>query len=127
VFLTPDEIVELDSHLLSPGREMRACMDRILPTYAAIRASRLVYALNEGTDSSGVYFLFNRWALLYVGKASCIFARLRTHYMNSLDRRTIVIPFNKVAVLECPAPLNSDVEVYYLEKLRPPFNVKMHR
>lgn len=88
-----------------------------------IRRRRVPYRIGGGPDGSGVYFLFYRWALTYIGLSVCVGARLRSHCMNRVDRRTRVIPFNKYSVIDVPELWFKQVEGYYIRRERPPFNV----
>lgn len=90
---------------------------------AEIRARRIPYSVGRGPEGSGIYFLFLRWALVYVGKSVDMAARLRAHYLNIITRQTSVIPFDKVAAIEVNERWLLEVESYYIAKYRPPFNV----
>lgn len=91
---------------------------------ADIRRRREIYRRGAGPLGSGIYFLFVRWALVYVGQSVRVADRLHSHFMNRVDRRTRLIPFNKFSVIEVPRPWLDDVEIHYIRALKPPFNIK---
>lgn len=93
-----------------------------------IRARRAPYRIGDG-DGSGVYFLFLRWALLYVGQSVEVGSRLRAHFIKRLCARQIgytgtIIWFNKVSVIPVPEYWLDEVESHYIATLRPPYNIR---
>lgn len=84
---------------------------------------------------SGVYFLWRGPALLYVGQSVCVGTRLGQHEDAQIGmRRAKVIPFDRSTVLDLTDSefVNTDrqrraldaVELAYIRKFRPPYNVK---
>jgi hypothetical protein len=90
-----------------------------------IRAQRVVYSRGYGPCESGIYFLFRRWALVYVGQSVNINARLHAHYMKRATDRHNAIWFNKVTTIEVPRYWLEKVEHHYISKYRPPFNIRL--
>lgn len=89
-----------------------------------IRATRQLYRWNMGCNV-GIYFLFLRWALVYVGQSVNVPSRLNSHRWASLGKGAgKPIPFNKVAVIEVPRYWLDEIEGHYIETYRPPFNVR---
>lgn len=110
-----------------PGRVPLDHAAVFLP-FSEIRARRQPYNLGD-SDGCGIYFLFRRWVLLYVGLSVNVSARLRAHYMKRLCARYTnyqgtIIWFDKVTVLPVPECWLDDVESHYIATLRPPYNIK---
>lgn len=90
-----------------------------------IRATRVPYRYNMASWKCGVYFLFLRWALIYVGQSVGLSARLNAHRFASMGvgagKR---MPFNKVAMIEVPRHWLDEVENHYIATYKPPFNIR---
>lgn len=63
---------------------------------------------------SGVYFLFKRKKLLYVGQSRNVFSRVGTH-----ARR---VKFDAFAYIEYPVHLLKRYETIYIHRFQPPLN-----
>lgn len=63
---------------------------------------------------SGVYFLFKRKKLLYVGQSRNVFSRVGTHARK--------VKFDSFTYLEYPLHLLSKYEQHYIAKFQPPLN-----
>lgn len=98
--------------------------DAVFRPLAEIRARRQPWVVGCGPDGPGVYFLFMRWGLSYVGQSTCVCARLRAHRMNHFDRTSRVIPFNNWSAIEVPQHWLNEVEYFYINKYWPRFNLK---
>lgn len=112
--------------MLLPREEIEPLdRDAVLLPLAEIRAMRQLYHWNMGDFECGVYFLFLRWALVYVGQSVCLHQRINGHRWASLGRGAGKrIPFNKVAMIEVPRPHLDEVELHYIRALKPAFNVR---
>lgn len=91
---------------------------------AEISATRQLYRRGLDLPASGVYFLFQRGELNYIGRSVTVNWRLLTHYMNRVDRKTRVIPFDEVAVIDVPRYWLDEVERHHIKKCQPPFNIR---
>lgn len=89
-----------------------------LPPLAVIRARRAPYRFRGGPQGGGVYFLFVRWALSYVGQSVDIAYRLERHYLARC------VPFNAVAHIEADLYELDRIEAHYIRTLQPRFNVR---
>jgi hypothetical protein len=49
----------------------------------------------------------------------------RAELLDAFDRTTRVIPFNKWTAIEVPEYWMNEVEYFYINKYRPPFNIKL--
>lgn len=85
-----------------------------------IRARRAPYGVKL-PERCGVYFLFLRWALVYVGRTCRPNVRLRQH------RDGRAIPFTHVAFVITPMLWHDEIEGEYIRLLRPPFNFALKR
>ena len=65
---------------------------------------------------SGIYFLFDRGNIVYVGKSLDIFVRIRTHYRDEAK------VFDRWAYLKCPAEGLDEMEREYIELFQPYLN-----
>ena len=94
--------------------------ETLLSPLSEIARGRIAYRLGDGPSHSGVYFLFLRWALVYVGQSVKVSARLRAH------RADRIIPFNKFSVIDVPRHWLDKVEYHYIAAHRPRFNLRLH-
>lgn len=120
----PPPAPELEPRFIPPPLDR----DAVFRQLSEIRAKREVYRIGDG-DGSGIYFLFKRWALLYVGQSVDVGARLRAHFIKRLCARQVgytgtIIWFNKVSVIPVPEYWLDEVESHYITTLQPPCNMK---
>jgi hypothetical protein len=109
----------LHAHGLASGEARPTLLT--MPAYSPlveIRGGRQHYRVGSGPVGPGVYFLFLRWALTYVGQSNNIAARLRAHHKGRQ------IPFNKFFAIGIPVFWLDKAEAFYIERDRPPFNIK---
>lgn len=66
----------------------------------------------------GVYFLIHRSQIVYVGMSTNVGARLREH------RRDKTKDFDEFSFMPCPIDEAARMEVFYIERLSPKYNVK---
>lgn len=116
----------LDEPAVAPAPAPAALDFRdFLVPFAEVRARRRVYQSGDGPGYySGVYFLFYRFALLYVGQSNAIATRLMQHEAKRWIRPDRFIPFSSWAAVEAPREVVDAVELHYISALAPAFNIK---
>jgi len=75
----------------------------------------MIHLVLRANQIAGVYFLFLRRHLVYIGQSSCCLRRLGQHR----DRGMV---FDEVIIIEGASWDISDVETYYVTMLKPPRN-----
>jgi hypothetical protein len=81
-----------------------------------IRNHKIVDWQNE--SQGGVYFLFYKSELVYIGKANCLSDRLYTHYHSDKV-------FDEISFIKgFPDYFLEDVELFYTHKYKPSLNLK---
>jgi site-specific recombinase XerC len=81
-----------------------------------IRNHKIVDWQNE--SQGGVYFLFYKSELVYIGKAICLSDRLYTHYHSDKV-------FDEISFIKgIPDYFLEDVEMFYIHKYKPSLNLK---
>ena len=83
--------------------------------YLSEKAISYRYKQNIVSNSTCVYFLFHKLELVYVGKTNNITARLAQHF----ERKD----FDSVAFIDVPDLFVDEVELYYIRKFCPPYNI----
>ena len=111
---------QIDSLPIAPaGYELSAWMDGNWRQFVAGPDMPLTeYRLLSGPQASGIYFLFYRGGLVYVGKADSPISRLKAHRLNS-DKT-----FNEYGFIRVPRILTAYVEAPYIDALSPAWNAK---
>jgi hypothetical protein len=135
VFLTADELVEPESERGTKHWWRVFHRTAIFPK-DLLRALVSPMAFKGETRSrSGIYFLWFGPALLYVGQSRCVVSRIYQHE-DARDglRAAKAIPFNRATFLELADSdwittdrerrARDQVELAYIRKYRPPYNVK---
>jgi hypothetical protein len=90
----------------------------------AIAARRVKYERGTGWPLTGVYFLFHDGELLYIGLSNQVPGRLWSHFIRRVDWPDNAIWFNEAAVIEVPEFWLRRVEAHYIDRERPPRNIK---
>lgn len=90
----------------------------------AIAARRVKYERGTAWPLTGIYFLFRDGELLYIGLSNQVQGRLWSHFIRRVDWPDNAIWFNESAVIEVPEFWLRRVEAYYIDRERPPRNVR---
>jgi site-specific recombinase XerD len=100
----------------TPLKWLESQFHRWNKTYAQIKNLKIVDWQNE--SRGGVYFLFHKSELVYIGKANCLSERLDTHYHSDKI-------FDEISFIKgIPDYFLEDVEMFYIHKYRPSLNLK---
>ena len=91
---------------------------------ADIEAMRAKYRIGRGHNAPGVYFLWDAEGLMYIGKSVQPSLRLRAHFMQRVDNPGNAMWFSDYASIEVPREWLGDIEVAYIRRERPAFNVQ---
>ncbi len=78
-------------------------------------------SIHEGT--SGVYFLFMWWVLVYVGQSKALGNRMNYHIRDKRYARGI--PWTFYGAMKVPEKWLDRVEYHYIQKFKPRFNKQM--
>lgn len=108
----------IEANLTIAERAKRAT--GVLPVDATdrCRSAILLAAVPVESVWCGVYFLIHRNQIVYVGMSTNVGARLREH------RRDKTKDFDEFSFMPCPIDEAARMEVFYIEKLNPKYNVK---
>lgn len=89
-----------------------------------IRSRRISWTPGAGFQGPGIYFLFLRYALVYVGQSVDIASRVQAHCASVVTRSSRFIPFTSFSWIEVPHCMLNAVELHYIHRDAPPFNIK---
>lgn len=74
-------------------------------------------------SNSGIYFIYDDYDLLYVGKADNLSGRLMNHFHGETNTRDISHNFQRIKFIEINKELLSDFENFYINFYKPRLNV----
>lgn len=90
-------------------------VDEVLKALCVLEEDAIVGRARPYPRETGVYFLIDRFEIVYVGMSFDILSRIPAHADKAFDR---------VFWITCPHQYVGSVEKHYIEKFRPKYNVQ---